>query len=128
MNLPDHISKEMLAGPHFTLGIRAQFYYHWSTWANKNVNITQNEANKGASQNQQCQTPSQLKPTQHSTLNLGDILSEGPYGPGVLKHYSQNGSLNDRIRKLLVDAFLHYCATNNISPSKADCKSLSMQI
>lgn len=57
-----------------------------------------------------------------------EILSSGPYGPGVLNFYKAHQCLNEKMRKLLVDAFLHYCSSNNVCVTKSVCQSLSLEI
>lgn len=132
-----------------SLGLQIEFYYHWSQWMKtvdkpnrtesnslqsmiadeiRSINPVSNDSdvvnvslqypNNGGDNNTQS----------NQVLKLVDILSHGPYGPGVMTHYKQHHSLNDKARKLLVEAFLQYCITTGITVTKADCKSLACEI
>lgn len=144
----------ILRNSNFSLGVQVEFYYNWSQWI-KNINQRQiehtNQAHQSIPTSQQS-TPihskflgnmestkatihpqhliaSEILDTKNSEhFNLHEILSNGPYGPGVLSHYNENNSLNDKARKLLVKAFLHHCVSTGSTVSKAACRSLSMQI
>lgn len=66
--------------------------------------------------------------TKDPFLDLSKILQCAPYGPAVLAHYKLHNSLDDNTRKLLVEAFLHYCITVNIKPTKGSCQKLAKLI
>lgn len=121
-HLSDHSARVLLEGPKFGVGIQIEFYYHWSKWI---TTQTETRPIKDAVNNtpiQSCQTPLP------KTMDLNDILSDGPYGPGVVQHYKKYGSLNEKIQNLLLEAFLYYCINKNIAATKADCQSLAAQI
>lgn len=62
-------------------------------------------------------------------MNLQNILLNGPYGQSILNHYQKHGSLNDKMRILLVDAFLQHCISNDITHvSKGECLQLANEI
>lgn len=136
-HLPELMATQLLKHSNMSLGVQAEFYYNWSQW---NQTVDHQTTQENAIFEQPISNLQQLNgggtnytvPTvevrKSDFLNLNDILSYGPYGPGVLSHYEQHHSLNEKARKLLVDAFLHHCASAGISVSKAACKSLSMQI
>lgn len=130
------MASQLLKHSNLSLGVQAEFYYQWSQWnqtvgqltqenpiCDQSIRYSQQSNNSGI--NYAVPTAEVKK---SDVLNLNDILSYGPYGPAVLSHYEQHHSLNEKARKLLVDAFLHHCASAGISVSKAACKSLSMQI
>lgn len=135
-HLPEHMASQLLSHSNLSLGVQSEFYYNWSKWHQTVDQPTQENAicEQSKSYTQQLNggginyTVPAGEVKKSDFLNLKDILSSGPYGPGVLSHYEQHHSLNVKARKLLVDAFLHYCASTGISVSKAACKSLSMQI
>lgn len=133
------MAKNLFAESNISYGAQAQFHHKWTEWMKSNKQ--QNKFDNNAASTQQTtgdlQIPQQThakptgvssKPQTQGAINLQDILSSGPYGPGVLNHYKAHSSLNDKTRKLLVEAFLHYCAANGIAATKADCQSLSVQI
>lgn len=130
----------------FSFGIQTQFLYNWSQWIKTVDQPAQVSAIRVDSQLSNARdlqsndavvtkqtvtkcVAEELKLFKNaSSFNLSDILSYGPYGPGVLSHYKLHNGLNDRTRKLLVEAFLHHCASTGASVSKADCQSIAMQI
>lgn len=130
------MATQILKNLNLSLGVQVEFYYNWSQWIKTVDQPTQASAISEQSINYSQQlnggvinyTAPTVEVQKSDFLNLKDILSSGPYGPGVLSHYEQHHTLNEKARKLLVDAFLHHCASTGISVSKAACKSLSMQI
>lgn len=129
--LPDHVAKELLKESNFGVGLRGQFYYHCAKW----VQVV-GKPNDNQCEQHPIRKTSDLQPSQSSTppptpsqlINLNDILKVGPYGPGVVQHYKKYGCLNEKVRKLLLEACLFYCANNNLSATKSNCQSLAFQI
>lgn len=147
-----HLSTQMASSlfynSNLSLGVQVEFYYRWSQWiqivdqnqtvqkntpfAASNSQIKQaNDLHAGINSlpsNSDHKVTTSVKTQNAELLNLNAILSTGPYGPNVLSYYKINHNLNDMTRKLLVEAFLYYCITTNISVTKAACKSLSIEI
>lgn len=129
-----------------SLGVQVEFCYRWSQWIQivdqtiqKNTPASNNQIQQannlradvnGLPSNSEINhiVTTSAKTHNAELLNLNAILSTGPYGPNVLSYYKTNHNLNDMTRKLLVEAFLYYCITTNISVTKAACKSLSIEI
>lgn len=133
-HLSDQIATQMLTK--FTYGAQHEFYYNWKRWI-KSINqqedtIAQNKEATSIVPNSQIV---EIPQASHSdvvhnicNINLNEILRTGPYGPGVVSYYQKHGELNDRMRKLLVEAFLYYCTNNEVSVTKSACQDLSQQI
>lgn len=69
-----------------------------------------------------------LQPKDQKHICLNDVLSSGPYGPGVLIYYKKNQKLSDQMRKMLVEAFLFYCSSTGFNVTKGSCQSLANEI
>lgn len=138
------MAANMFQNMNIALGVQVEFYYHWiknETRQTVQVNaLDQAEQSSSSHQQSNDAAHNHTFATAHQCvieapraqssefLSLHDILTQGPYGPGVLAYYKDNDKLNDKARKLLVEAFLHHCLTYGISASKADCKSVASQI
>lgn len=119
------------------LGVQIVFNHHWSEWiqtvhhigaANAlAANVVEANAVAAIEPIQPIANSSNLQ-TNNDHLDLNMILKCAPYGPAVLDFYKSHNKLDDNTRKLLVEAFLHYCITANIKPSKADCKKVAETI
>lgn len=151
-HLTEQMTRSILESSNFSLGIQAEFYYNWSKWI-KTVNQLEKRNEPQAYQSSKSQqsinseSSSNLQSNGNSIntprnkfvietgglkisedINLNKILAYGPYGPGVLSHYKVHNSLDEKTRKLLVEAFLYYCIAMGVTVSKATCKSLALQI
>lgn len=130
--LPDHLARTVL--DLYSKGTQAVSYSKWSEWkANFNqppqTNICQQTSADLPSHSKNTLVSKEtFQETQAPTINLHNILSSGPYGPGVLDYYKKNKKLNDKMRKLLVEAFLHYCILSGCAVTKSQCHSLAMEI
>lgn len=128
----------MLIKTKFTEGTQSHFFYMWSKWktqmkqqeqTDRHVDCTSTSVPTSVDISQPQPQPQEVhQPTPASSITLQKILSSGPYGPGILDHYKKHQSLDDKMRKLLVDAFLHYCTSNNVYVTKSLCESLSIEI
>lgn len=128
--LSDHTARTMLTEDNFTRGVQAQFYFSWSKWVktlDQTDELIEPHHQMISDQHGNAESPKPQTPCTAS-IDLKDIISSGPYGPSLVSHYKATGKLNDKTRKLLVDAFLQYCSTTGHVVTKANCKSLSEQI
>lgn len=75
-HMPDHLAKTLLT--EYSKGIQSEFYYHWSKW----VTTCNTPEQEPAVDMNVKQTPKEL--TSKALIDLKDILSSGPYGPGVV--------------------------------------------
>lgn len=133
-HLPDKMAMNILSK--FTYGAQVEFYYNWAKWK---TNLSENSEGNAPNYNEPSVLPiaststviaqttvnANAQTTANANVNLADILRCGPYGPGVVTYYQK---LNDHIRKLLVEAFLYHCTTNEINVTKFTCQALSQQI
>lgn len=144
------MASKLLQNSQFSLGMQIEFFFNWTKWiqslkANDNsenecqnyesnglsldrLNLHKSSSIHSQSTHSSVTTKTLTTEPQNSNMTLKDILSYGPYGPGVLSHYKEHKHLNEKTRRLLGEAFIHHCATTNATVSKSDCKSLSFQI
>lgn len=138
------MATRILERSNFSLGVQIVFYHHWSKWvqsfeqssatnvAPANV-FTANEPSNAlqtqpSSNEAGIIAQSQTQTTKDPHLDLSKILQCAPYGPAVLTYYKSHSSLDDKTRKLLVEASLHYCITVNIKPTMGSCQKLAKLI
>lgn len=139
------MARKVLKHTNFSIGMQVEFFFNWSQWvSNFNQPDQSNELGGKTSSNLQkkdetinniqCDTVRESKlvaadsSNRSSLINLNDILSNGPYGKVVLDYYKSHNSLNDRTRKVLLEAFLQHCISTGITVTKANCQLLSVQI
>lgn len=141
--MPEKFATLIFKNTNISMGIQIEFYNCWSHWVNQfsdatNNTISNNDIQRSKSNLNVTEIHSNVHLEQpiikttnlqnRKALCLKDILSSGPYGPGVIAHYKIHNSFDEKIRKLLVEAFLHHCITKDINITKAECKFLSTEI
>lgn len=137
MGVLKHITREMIPmifqNTNVSLGIQVEFFYHWQQWLKQTGNKTNTIIIEQDVQEQhKChfnvQNQANVNDQKGSILNINNILSSEPYGPAVLSYYKEHRCLNDNIRKVLLEAFLHYCITTGCNVTKAACRSIANEI
>lgn len=113
-HLDAKMAVSILSRSNFSWGIQTEFMYHWTKWMNESINVIHNNHLEVENTN--------------STLHLDTILNLNPYGKSVLKHYSEQSSLNENMRKLLCESIIHFCIDKEHAMSVKGSENLAKQI
>lgn len=137
-----HLSKEMARNlfdnTTIPLGVRVEFFFRWSEWiktsstSNFNASTLNYEEQPTSNLNTALTSnfDSQEKtPSNQIKLDLKEILESNTYGISLMKSYrSNNQTMTENFRKLLLESILLYCVENNHDLTTKDCSALASQI
>lgn len=136
------------------LGVRVEFYFHWSEWIktiHNNVNTlsdanlqtdksSQSESFQSIQSDQSIQFTQSLQSNQvrdsiaretmtnENPLNLNMILNSNPYGLSLIKKFNETNVMDENLRKVLCESILQYCIQHNHELSVDDSARLAKQI
>lgn len=119
------------------LGVRVEFFYQWSRWI-KTINQTSSDSNEiqlTDLASQESETPGSIAPSTQKnpssiedSLKLETILKSNIHGKALVDAYKQTHTMNENLRKLLLESVLQYCIEHDHELTVSDSALLSNQI
>ncbi|XP_036346873.1 uncharacterized protein LOC118756207 [Rhagoletis pomonella] len=141
------IAENLFVNTDISLGGPMEFFYQWSQWiksfeksttspclANEHLQCDKStQSSEGRGNNlgviSQSSTDNNSQVLVAKTsINLIDIINSNSYGKSMVETYKKQKTMDDNLRKLLVESVLQHCIMNNHDLCVTDCASISRQI